>query len=256
MFTSLLKWFFTWLKPAFKRYIYPEPTIVELFMGTPGSLSFEITKNVIEYCEDLKYIQIVPFSDTPGHTPKIWINDETHGTCGLFAVCRYLGRLTQLHPSTPENALAVDGSLDLLQSCVSVLEEHTLGCDNTSEVYDLDGTVENPVKQDEIFESDSSEVDKTGKGEVYLRLLEARFEVTHGNWMELDNVSLADVCWFGTMKWLSARNILPSSTILTDEYPQLSKWFQRMKNEETCDNSDEETCDNSDEETCDEHKSK
>lgn len=257
--TSLLKWFFTWLKPIFKRYVYPKPTVVELFMGTPGSLSFEITKSVMEYCEDMKCIQIVPFSDTSNPTPKIWINDETHGTCGLLAVCRYLGRLTQLHPSTPENALVVDGSLDLLQSCINILEEDTLCVEDTSgEIQEKENDteettealqekeVENAIENDEIFEphlkiSEVHSSEKSELVEVYLSKLEERFEVTDGNWMELDNVSLTDVCWFGTMKWLSAKNIFPSSTVLTDEYPHLSEWLQRMK---------------SDKETCDEHKSK
>eukprot|EP00966_Prymnesium_polylepis_P186038 4311957-Prymnesium_polylepis.2 len=74
---------------------------------------------------NLKFIQIVPFSDTLNPATKIWVNDETHGTCGLLAVCRYLGRLTELHPSTPENALVVDGSLGLLQSCIDTLEKNT-----------------------------------------------------------------------------------------------------------------------------------
>jgi hypothetical protein len=254
--TSLLKWIFTWLKPTFKRYVYRKPTVVELYMGTPGSLSFEITKSVIEYCEDLKFIQIVPFSDTLNPATKIWVNDETHGTCGLLAVCRYLGRLTELHPSTPENALVVDGSLGLLQSCIDTLEKNTQ--------YDCVGDKTGEVMHDTLKKNDTVETSKALQEkenenaienevrrnvsetselvELYLSQLEESLEIAHGYWMmDMTNVSLADVCWFGTMKWLSAKNILPSSTVLTDEYPHLSEWLRRMK---------------SDEETFGEHKSK
>lgn len=185
----------TWLKPYIKAYMYPLPTDVEVYMGIPGSITFEITKYVQRQVDHLECVHVTSSSADDSLTvPTVCIDYELQTSKGFMCVCRYLGRLAHLHPSIPEDAVVVDASLELLQKCVADFE-----CKNG---------------------------DNNHLAAIHLSGLEERME-SDSEMIELDNVCLADICWYGAIQWMYQQGIVPQD--LNTVYPNVSLWLERMK---------------------------
>jgi hypothetical protein len=170
---------------------------IELFMGPPGSLPHRIIKRVVDLCDDTATrIHVVGISETKGDdTPVMWINDQAFGTHGLFTICRYLNAFTSLRVTTSKERLAVDASLERLQTCITTFDlsdgDRVLECDDKAQRF------------------------RTLLGNIEEQLLGCA-------WMALDRPSLADVCWFEVL------NIEENTLSSTNDFPQLFDWRMRM----------------------------
>lgn len=220
-FTHFYRFYFALFKTRLQAFFYPLPSVVELYLGVPGSMSCAIVKGVSAYCDHLGSVQHVTLSDDDTLAPKVWINDESFGTLGTIAVCRYLGRLTKLHPSTPESALVVDGSLELLHECMQSLGEGTI--------------IHPPTPSDTEEEDATADPESPHQKTVHrvLKLLEERLDTTVDEWMDLNGIALSDVCWFEALRWFDQKKLLPEEQDLYLGHPLVFDWYQMMLATET-----------------------
>lgn len=167
--TVLLRHLAASLRACLESLPYPPPRSVELYPGEPGSIDHFIVLRVAS--RDDAHVQLLPFPDAEHiRVPQVFVDDEIEGTTGTLGICRYLGRVSNIHPSTPDGALEVDSSLEVLHGLL------------------LDGAhVRQGVKW-------------------YMSYLEARLQ--RYEWVASHDASLADYCWLGAIEWMRHQNLI------------------------------------------------
>lgn len=181
-------------------------TTIEIFLGHPGTLCYEIARSVLSRCDDIDYIHVIPFCDTDDASPKIWINDENEGTAGLFTVCRCLGQFSGLTPVDVTEALANEASMERLSEFTLQLRD-TRATDSDSELR-----------------------------AVVLRFLHDMNEGIKRNDVrspEREDRRLCDVCWQATLLWLQSESLLPENDLVLDDYSHVAAWLTPPSEETT-----------------------
>jgi hypothetical protein len=182
-----LAWVFRQLKPYFLEYAYTRPDLLEVYYGNEECYS--IMKQLV-YHSQLNIVAVCTGDDRDLSAPVVWVDGARYGTYGWQSTCRYIGRHSRLYPTTPENALILDASLDALSDLmcsVRSLADHS-------------------DKKKCIYKELVSLEDRTGP------------------WVELDALNLADVCWFGVLKWYDTKGLVDLS-----DFPSLSTWYETMQ---------------------------
>lgn len=195
-------------KPFILTYAHPLPRIIDVFTGKPDTMEHAIVQELLIYTDQLDgRVYKNPFNNGDNVVPAIWIDNQVVPTYGCMAVCRYLGRLWRLYPSCPRNALAADGSLDLLQRLIYA--KH----DNNNQLV------------------------------VYMAELEERLERFDdtSTWMEgFDTLSVADVCWAGAIRYLLKKDMFE---IDKEMFPKIASWWDDI-NESTASETSDDDSDN------------
>ena len=182
----------TLLKPLVFDYMYPMPTSVDVFLGKTETIEHAIVAQLLEHTDNLDgLVQVSPLGNEQTYRPAIWIDNQEWPVHGCMSICRYLGRLWRMHPTAPDGALAVDGSLELLQALVHSI---TMGSDN------------------EFVR--------------FVVRLEERFElvtVDDAPWMEgFNRPTVADVCWLGPFRYLIANDLFELEPSI---FPHTDRWW-------------------------------
>lgn len=203
MWLSLL---WTYLKHFVLDLVHPLPPAVDLFQGAPGTVEHSIVRRVVS-CTELPKLTIRAHGEddeedaTGSRLPAVWPDGDFEAggvpSTGCFAVSRYIGRLWRLYPVNPQNALAIDSSLDLLARFIADVDD----CDQT-------------------------EVRKHVR--TYMKILERRMSVHDEDWMEnMSSQSLADLAWAGAFEWASQSDDLFAEG--SDmEFPRMGLWWEMM----------------------------
>ena len=165
---------------------HPTPLKLRVFAGTPGSVDRLIL------CEVLSHVDIPGLEqccdDDDMRTPTVWTESGACGVTGTMAVCRYIARLWRLYPVNPENALAVDGILEKLQSfCrdLTALEEE--------EEEEIESIIEAHLDILECHLCNLVQDRIDGDDETLPSI----------PWMSgLDGLTVADIAWAGCLDWV------------------------------------------------------
>ena len=201
----------TFLKPLMFEYLYPMPTSVDVFLGKPETIEHAIVAQLLVYTDNLDgLVKVSPLGDEDKHRPAVWVENQPWPVHGCMSIARYLGRLWRMHPTAPEAALAVDGSLELLQLLV-----HSITAGSSDEFV------------------------------RYVVQLEERFEmatIDNAPWMEgFNRPTVADVCWLGAFRYLITNNLFELEPSI---FPHTDRWWRLVngkRNNEEDDYAEEET---------------
>lgn len=194
MVWTVLAWLFRMFHCTIKRCLFPLPTTIDVYPGVEGSLQNRLVTSLLRYCDGLTAIETVT-EESAASAPAVWI-DRSFRAIGFASTCNYLGRITNLLPSTPENALIVDAAMEDLYGCISKYIERN-GSATNSPALQLCSALERRI-------------------------------VTDGTWLEeMDNVTLADVCWFETLQWLMEKE----DNVSLEGHPKVLAWYSLMTQE-------------------------
>lgn len=175
---------------------HPLPERVEIFPGPPGSVERAIVQAVMAHVN----IGTECAPSKGEERPTIWLDGDELGVHGCFAICRYLGRLWRLHPTTPQSTLAVDGMLELLAAFVKDVP--------------------------------ASDADVASHVCAFLTELELRLEAHDGDaaWLEsFESRTVADVCWHAALVHVMKRH----QVVVTDEtHPRVVEWLDAMEDDD------------------------
>lgn len=190
-----------WLRTWVLNVLFPLPQEIHVYMGSPDTVEHSVVHRVMQHVMHLPGMEAheeAPASASSLHAPAVWTGASTGVATGCLTVCRYLGRLWKLYPATPESALHVDASLELLKRLMMALME--------------EGGV-------------SQMIAHTRRA---LHVLEARLD-EEALWLEsMDQCSLADVCWAGALEWVRE---MSGTDVLREEaahFPLLNVWWDEM----------------------------
>lgn len=188
---SLLQRLCLYLKHRILDCAHPLPRRIEVFPGPPGTIERAIVEAV------MARVGIVELRawHKGDERPTVWVDDSEVGVSGCFAVCRYLGRLWRFHPTTPESALMVDGSLELLAQFLQPL----------------------------------GKVDVANHVCAFATELELRLEAHDGDapWLEgFEKETVADVCWHAAFTYIFRDHHVDL------DHPRLMEWFDAMEGDE------------------------
>lgn len=175
------------------RLLYPLPSSIEVCLGegVHRAMLYSLVKHVRVFGIDIVTLRERNF-------PAVWINGEEEGTCGWSAVARYLGRISRLYPSTPENAIYVDGCFDMLEDFLRHID-----AGDTDDAKDTLTTQFVNQLEDDYF-ADSM-------------------------FIVLDQMTVIDSCVYGALTHLKTH--CPPLT----EYPTVEKWWSVMADEDDTD---------------------
>ena len=113
----------SWIKHAMRYakhwvldYAHPLPPSVRVYAPDPTDVRQRMVRDLIAYMD----WSGVAYVEEGATEPMLWVDgdDGVDGVDGAFAIVRYLGRLWRLHPVSPEGALLVDSTLEMLDSYV------------------------------------------------------------------------------------------------------------------------------------------
>jgi hypothetical protein len=179
----------TWVKHCVLDWVHPVPERVEVYAGE--GLDRAIVMRVVRACH-VPCAARASDDDEDAAPPVVWLGDEEVAR-GVFAVCRYLGRLSRLYPTNPLGAASVDTVLEQLYHLALGEDEITRW-----------------VVQAHLVALDERLVD----GEAWLE--------------NLDAFSLADACWAGALEWAEQELDTPMCDLMTD-VPDLAAWWARVR---------------------------
>lgn len=190
------------LKHPVLEWAHPLPWSVEVHVRGVDSLESWVIDEVIYNC-GTKPIRKVTRTLCLECPVGVSVNNDPYICFGTLSACRYLGRLSRFYPTTPESALLVDSSLELLKEFITLLHQW-----NVQTVDDVG------------MACLRAHVSK------YSNILESRFQDC-GVWMEgMDSKSLADVCWMGAFRWIFENDLMVEEGL--QSFPQLAEWWEMM----------------------------
>ena len=204
---SLLQRFCISIKHWILDCAHPFPKRIEVYAGSTGSVERAVLKAVVKSV-DIPQLRIVYHHDSDECRPIVWVGDADMGVAGCTAVCRYLGRLWHLYPVHTENALCMDGSLDLLTSFMFPM---------TSEEFVLK-------------RADAQQYLRKFANELEYRMAE---KDSSDAWLEgFSSKCVVDISWYAAFSWALQKYNVDSDLFQTHKYPFFATWMEAMRRDE------------------------
>ena len=174
---------------------HPLPAEVRLRLRETGGQACVVRAVATMARVDGLNVIILDASDV--HEPHVRVGDGTEEVVGAMAAVRYLGRLARTYPTTPSEALRVDGALDRFKRTLDEIEAWEWQRDRYPDTVVVEGLC---VAADEL----------------------GGFE-----WMkDVDRCGVVDACWTGLIGWLLDQHLYTEEA-LTREFPTLAAWWRR-----------------------------
>lgn len=178
---------------------HPLPRLVEVHVGNEHRVSAMIMAEMVESVRDHLDTVLLITDSTEGNEVSTEVDDTVRVT-GVVSAVKYLGRLARSYPTTPTNALIVDGSIETMQRFLAIVVE-----------WDEEDSIEVESLQPLLRE--------------WMDTLESRFDPDYV-WMEgFTEKTIVDVCWTGIFRWVFENNLFE----ITHDYPNLACWWRFVR---------------------------